>query len=151
MKRNTVLLIDSNCDVSQAVMDAAMKARRAVRLVTTCREAFQALDELPNEIGVVLVDLEPEAHGLAIIEALGTCEDMPPVIALTDLEESYMRPIVRRHGAVDCIAKPIRAAKLAALLERVPPGTQPRRECTCDRWGHTCQAHSSKDELARVA
>ena len=105
--------------------------------LTTVRNLSSALaiSALEN-VDVVVIDLDPGMHALAILEAIGGHEVAPPVIALTSLEESEVMPIASRHGAVTCLGKPFQHSSLAKAIERCL--AQPR-STSCDLWGHPRQ------------
>jgi AmiR/NasT family two-component response regulator len=89
-----------------------------------------------GNVDVVIVDLDPGMHSLAILEAVADNAFAPPVIALTSLEESEMTPIAIRHGAGACLGKPFQHANLSKAIEVCfarPPCN------SCDVWGHPRQ------------
>jgi DNA-binding NtrC family response regulator len=133
IKQDTILLVDADGDCEEAVAQAAARSRYSVRWVRTSREAFKFLNEKVRDLALIIVDLDPGAHGLAILEALSACADYAGIIVLTALEESYAAPISRTHGAAACLAKPIDIEKLARTIQNVTEHQFP----TCDLWGHT--------------
>ena len=78
----------------------------------------------------MIVDVDPGAHGLALLEAITGCADRPQILVITALEEAYMIPIARKHGASACLGKPITVQRLGSALNQVL-----QRSLTCDRWG----------------
>lgn len=133
MKQDTILLVDADGDCEEVVARAAARSRYRVRWVQTSREAFKFLNEEVRDLALIIVDLDPGAHGLAILEAVSACADCAGVIVLTALEESYAGPISRSHGAVACLAKPIDTEKLARTIGTV----MEHQFLTSDLWGHT--------------
>lgn len=83
-----------------------------------------------QRIQVVVVDVDPGAHGLALLEAISSCADRPPIVVITALEEAYMTPIAIKHGASVCLGKPITLQRLRSALNRAS-----NRSLTCNRWG----------------
>ena len=63
-------------------------------------------------LALVIVDVDPGAHGLALLEAISGCADRPQIVVITALEETYMTPIARKHGASACLGKPITLQRL---------------------------------------
>jgi len=133
MRQATILLVDADGDCEEVVARAAGHSYHRVRWVRTSREAFKFLNEEVRDLALIIVDLDPGAHGLAILEAISACADCAGVIVLTALEESYAGPISRTHGAAACLAKPIDGEKLARTIEVV----MEHQSLTCDLWGHT--------------
>jgi DNA-binding response OmpR family regulator len=68
------------------------------RLAKTSREAFEILKREIRRLDIVIVDVDPGAHGLALLEAISGCAERPPIIVVTALEETYMKPITAEHG-----------------------------------------------------
>ena len=134
MKGN-ILFLDPDGDMGAAVLEAAAKTHRLVQFARTVRDAFEMLVEPDTLIELVLVDLDLGGHGIAMIEAL-SLSAKPPVIAFTELEECYMEPIVRRHGGVGCVSKPIPIQKLAETIEKTIAEYCGCPRCSSDRWGH---------------
>ena len=140
MKENTVLLVDADHDCEGIVSEAAARTGRSVRSVRTSREAFAFLREHIRDISLVIVDVDPGAHGLALLEAIGACAERPPMFVLTGLEQTYMEPIAREHGATTCLGKPVGVDKLSATIQNVSA----ERYATCDYWGHLVPPRVSK-------
>jgi Response regulators consisting of a CheY-like receiver domain and a winged-helix DNA-binding domain len=132
MKEDAILLVDADRDCEAIVFEAVARTGRRVQLVTTSREAFAVLSRRIQEISLVIVDIDPAAHGLALLEAIGACAERPPILALTALEQTYAEPIAREHGAIACLAKPVGVEKLRATIQNLSAD----RCLTSDHWGH---------------
>jgi DNA-binding response OmpR family regulator len=130
MKENTVLLVDADGDSETIVSGAANRTGRDVLVAKTSRDAFRILGDQMQRLDLVIVDVDPGAHGLALLEAISGCADRPQIVVITALEETYMKPISMKHGAAACLGKPIGIAKLKSTL-----GAVSKRSFTCDRWG----------------
>ena len=130
-RKNVVLLVDADGDSEGIVLKAAARTWRDVLLVKTSRHAFGILQNEMPRLDVVIVDVDPGAHGLALLEAISGCADRPPIVVITSLEETYMKPIAAEHGAAACFGKPITIQKLGSALDDVSA----KRSLTCDRWG----------------
>jgi len=129
-RENVVLLVDADGDSENVVAKAAAPTGRDVLLVRTSRHAFEILQKEMRRFDAVIVDVDPGAHGVALLEAISACADRPPIVVITALEETYMKPIALEHGAAACFGKPILSQKLSSVLNAV--STQSR---TSDRWG----------------
>lgn len=131
VKKHGVLLIDADGDSEPLVSKAAARAGRYMLLAKTSRDAFKILkDEMPC-LDLVIVDVDPGAHGLALLEAISGCAKRPPMIVVTALEEAYMTSIATGHGAAACLGKPISIGKLGSTISDVST----RWALTCNRWG----------------
>ena len=131
MNPDTILLVDADGDCEETVSRAAAQCDREVFRVGTSRDAFKFVRRHFRNLSLVIVDLDPGAHGMAILEAISSCANCPPLIVLTSLEETYAAPISRAHGASFCLAKPITIEKLVIAIEE-----ESDNQRTCDLWGH---------------
>jgi DNA-binding response OmpR family regulator len=133
MKENVVLLVDADGDSVGIVLEAAARTGHTARLAKTSREAFEILKRDIRRLDIVIIDVDPGAHGLALLEAISGCAERPPIIVVTALEETYMKPIAAEHGAAACLGKPIRIEKLRSTLDAV--SARRSQMLTSDRWG----------------
>jgi DNA-binding response OmpR family regulator len=131
MKEKIVLLVDADGDSEGFVLEAAARTGRGVLMAKTSRDAFKIIRDELHRLDLVIVDVDPGAHGLALLEAISGCADTPAMIVITALEESYMKPISQEHGAAACLGKPITIAKLKSTLDQVSASWS----LTSDRWG----------------
>ncbi len=140
MKANLILLVDADADSLGFVLEAAARTGHGVRVAQTSAEAFQLLTKELRHLDVVIVDVDPGAHGMALLEAVSGCHDKPPLLVLSGFEETYMAPVARRHGAAACLCKPFSIDTLHRTLDRVIANAPPRAEFTwCDKWGSPCE------------
>jgi DNA-binding NtrC family response regulator len=140
MKENTLLLVDADGDSEAIVSEATTRTGRDVLLAKTSRNAFKILVEQMQRLDLVVVDVDPGAHGLALLEAISSCADRPPIVVITALEETYMKPISMKHGAAACLGKPITVQRLCSSLNDVS-----RRSLTCDRWGYLIPSTANRE------
>ncbi len=130
--KQVILLIDSDGDCEDLVSEVAYREGYDTHRVRTSREAFALLQGRFYSLGLIVIDVDPGAHGVAVMEAISSCADRPPILVLTGLEESYMKPIARSHGAAACLAKPLDSHQFSILLRELIA-----TPClTADRWGH---------------
>jgi DNA-binding response OmpR family regulator len=141
-RENVVLLIDADGDSEGIVLEAAARTGRDVLLAKTSRDAFRIIEEQMRHLGLVMVDVDPGAHGLALLEAISSCADRPPIVVVTALEETYMKPIAKEHGAAACLGKPINVQKLSSVLNDVS-----KRSLTCDRWGCLIPSKGNRENV----
>jgi DNA-binding response OmpR family regulator len=136
MKAKILLLVDADHTSADLVSLAASKTGHHVVQARTSREAFALIERDLNEIDVIVINLDPGVHGMAVLEAMHLSATSPPVVALTGLEEAYMCGIAAVHGAAACLGKPFTAEKLAATLEEICEPAVRAAACTSDSWGH---------------
>ena len=147
MKGNSILLVDADGDCETLVSCVAAQNGGGVRWVRTSREAFYILSDQLRKVEVIIVDVDPGAHGIALLEAISGCAERPPLIVLTALEESYMKPIATNHGATACLGKPVSATRLRETfhhMERHP-------HLTSDSWGHPTVSHADHKREVKSA
>ncbi len=138
--KKTVLLVDADADCEPFLLEAATRTNRAVLLAKTSREAFEILRQEIQNLDLVVVDVDPGAHGLALLEAISACAERPPMVVVTALEETYMNSIAEKYGAAICLGKPVRWPKIVdAILE-----VSTNRTLTSDRWGTLVPAPPQK-------
>jgi DNA-binding NtrC family response regulator len=130
MKEHSILLVDADGDSEAIVSEAAAHIGRLVLVAKTSRDAFGILGDQIQRLDLVIVDVDPGAHGLALLEAISGCADRPQIVVITALEETYMKPIAAKHGAAACLGKPITVKRLSSTLTDVS-----QRPLTSDRWG----------------
>ena len=132
MKAKAILLVDADGDCEELVGAVADEHGWDLRWVKTSREAFQLLSRRFPIYAFVVVDVDPGAHGLALLEAISACAESAPMIVLTGLEEGYMGPVAREHGATACLGKPIHPGKFASIFRHAVA----HPHLISDPWGH---------------
>jgi DNA-binding NtrC family response regulator len=138
MKEKVILLVDADADCAGIVLKAGARTGHGVRWSGDSRDAFGFLNREFDRIDSVVIDVDPGTHGMALLEAIRALRQRPPVIVLTGLEESHMEPVATRHGAAECLGKPVSIDKLKVAIERVTQfGSD--EEVSCDPWGHPRQ------------
>ena len=116
MKRNILLVADGDIEADLDIVDAAARTAHGVRRASAQSRPWQILRRNLASIDAVIVDLDKHSHALSIVEALGSREDTPPVIVLSD---PRMSPVAYRHGATVCVTKPFSADELASVISNV--------------------------------
>ena len=116
MKRNILLVADGDIESDLDIIDAATRTAHGVRRASTQSRPWQILRRKMKNIDAVIVDLDKHSQALSIVETLGSKEDTPPVIVLTDPK---MSPMAYRHGATVCVTKPFSADELASVISNV--------------------------------
>ena len=149
MKRNVVLVLDADADTAGVVALAASSGNYDLRFAQTSKDFFHFCSDDFENVAAIVLDVDPGVHGMAILEALDACENTPPVIVVSALEEHRLAPVVQRHGAVVCLGKPLSFTQLGrALHQAVERATAPR----CDLWGHvtncTCRRKGVLQQFA---
>lgn len=126
-----ILLVDADGDCEHAFSRITGDGDYEVLLAKTSREAFEIIGNRLWRLDLIVIDVDPGAHGLALLEAISACAQRPPIIVVTALEAIYMKPIAAAHGAASCLGKPLNRSKLLATCRRVSAD----KGLTCDRWG----------------
>ena len=143
MKRNVVLVLNADADTARAVASAATTRNCYLRFVQTSKEFFHFCREDFGNVIAIILEMDPGMHGMAILEASDVCENSPPIIVVSALEEHRLGPVVQRHGAMACLGKPLSFTRLARALDQAMESAAAPR---CDLWGHpidcTCARRS---------
>lgn len=142
MERNIVLLVDADADTASAAMEAAAEMHLDVRFARSAHDAFRLFDAGLEDVAVIVLDVDPGVHGMAVLEALDAWNTAHPAIVVSSLEETYVRPIALAHGAEFCFGKPITIESLRNAIEKLCQKGCGSRGCQCDRWGHPCSGCS---------
>ncbi len=145
MKKNIILLVDADADVASVVLEMASQIGHSVRLAKTSRDAFKVLKNEIDDVDIAIIDVDPGAHGMALLEAICGREERPPVVVLTALEEIYMEPIAERHGAAACLGKPVSIERLKSTISQIPR----RRPVVSDAWGHLREQRSLTKKVTK--
>ena len=132
MKKKIILLVDPDGDCKDLVSMAADRTGHLVKHVKTDKDALDRLEKELPRLALVIVDLDPDVHGLVLLEAIADRSDRPPTVVITGLEESYMKTVSRKHGATRCLGKPLTLRKLLSELRDV----MEKGALTSDRWGN---------------
>jgi len=117
----------------------------------TSKEFFHFCNEDFENVTAIVLDVDPGMHGMAILEALDACENTPPIIVVSALEEHCLSPVVQRHGAMACLGKPLSLTRLGRALDQAGERAAAPR---CDLWGHitdctcTCRRTSVLQQFA---
>jgi Response regulator len=140
MKRNVVLVFGCRCRYGRAVASAATTRNCDLRFVQTSKEFFHFCREDFENVIAIILEIDPGMHGMAILEASDVCENTPPIVVVSALEEHCLGPVVQRHGAIACLGKPLSFTQLGRALDQaVERATAPR----CDLWGHVTNCSCS--------
>ncbi len=131
MERKTLLLLDADADCDEMIAQAAARQDYALLIARTARDAFEIIAKQVRHLELIVVDVDPGTHGLALLEAISAQAERPPIIVVTALEEAYMGPIAAEHGAAFCLGKPLSLPRLIATIQQV----EMHRGLTSDRWG----------------
>jgi FixJ family two-component response regulator len=154
MKRSVILVLDADADTAGAVANAAAGFACDVRFVQTSKDFFHFCHEDFEDVAAVVLDVDPGVHGMAILEALDACENTPPIIVVSALEEHRLRSVVEQHGAIACLGKPLSFVRLARAVEDALITAAAPAAPRCDVWGHvtncgcSCPKTNALRELA---
>src|SRR5204862_4650965 len=126
MRRGVILVLDADADTARAVASAATTGNCDLRFVQTSKEFFHFCSGDFENVTAIVLDVDPGIHGMAILEALDACENTPPIIVVSALEEHRLGPVVQRHGAMACLGKPLGLTRLGRALDQAGSAV-PRR------------------------
>ena len=140
MKRNVVLVLDADADTARAVASAATTRNCDLRFVQTSKEFFHFCREDFENVIAIILEIDSGMHGMAILEASDVCENTPPIVVVSALEEHCLGPVVQRHGAIACLGKPLSFTQLGRALDQAMESAVAPR---CDLWGHVTNCSCS--------
>ncbi|HJT80101.1 MAG TPA: response regulator [Chthoniobacterales bacterium] len=134
--KNILLVADGTSSSTSTAARAALECHRGLRHANTSHDAFEILAEDINDIDVVILDVDSGAHRLCFLDAISCYGAAPPVIVVTDSQDTDVTSKAYRHGATACIGKPFTSRELGALIDDVVLPEWQRSGGVCDRWGH---------------
>jgi DNA-binding response OmpR family regulator len=137
MKEKIILLVDADADCARVVLEAAAQTGHGVRLSRDGAEALGFLNREFDRIDSLIVDVDPGSHGMALLSALCALWRRLPVIVLTALKESHVKPVVLGHGADACLGKPLSIERLSRVIDSLVLDENDQK-ISCDPWGHPC-------------
>lgn len=146
MKANVLLIANKSSEWNRVIRAAVERTGRTMQLFEDSKRAFNLLRSGCADVDLVIVDLDPGIHSMAVLEALDGCDNPPPIIVVTGFEEGAMTPIAFRHGAAACIAKPFTLDELVYLMQKVAFAMAEPNCFSCDLWGHP---HRERLHVAR--
>jgi len=117
MPQPAILLISGDAEIERAACEAARGTGQALVVVRTAHEAVKQFAHGFEGYHLILVDLDPDVHGVTLFNALDDCHGKAPMVALTGCEEIYMKPLALGRGAAACLGKPVMAARFKRLFE----------------------------------
>ena len=148
MKEKIVLLLDADADCAGTVLEAGARTGHGVRLSRDGPQAFAFLNREFDCIDSLVVDVDPGSDGTALLATLCALWHRLPVIVLTAaVEESHMKPVVLRYGAVACLGKPFSVERLTRVIDRFVR-SENDQEVSCDPWGHPFGHETEMENVA---
>lgn len=119
MQDQLILLVDKDADCAALILEAGARTGCGVRLARDSGDALAAMRREFDRICCIVLDLDPDTRGLALLKAIQPLRHRPPVIVLTSLEPSQMATMAIRLGAAQCLGKPVPIEQLAAAIKQI--------------------------------
>jgi CheY-like chemotaxis protein len=143
MNRNVILLVDGDTDTCAATLTAADRLKFDVRFARIARDLSELTQFGFDDVSVIVLDYDPDVHGLAIAETLREWSPPRPLVFISSDETSHHHLMLAGKMTKHLI-KPVSPTRLAHAIGQL---TEHHPECacpSCDRWGHP------SDERANV-
>ena len=119
MKAHVIMLISADPAARGVVEKAVLAARRGLRVVADRERALRELSSVEPDMDMVIIDFDSGINGLNLFVA---ARDRFPVLVLTHRDATDLQRILRRHGAVGSLTKPLAADELQkAIRELLEP------------------------------
>jgi DNA-binding NtrC family response regulator len=113
VKPRAIALFSGDGELQNAAMTAVLGSRRGLRLGSSIHEALRILERDLSDLDMVIVDLDLDVHGIALLKALTFCCNRIPVVAIKSREN-----IAAAKGAVACLDKPTTSKQLSAIIQQ---------------------------------
>ncbi len=117
MRTKVILLVDLDGDSVGFVLEAAARTGHGVRVAKSASELLNLLRTGVPPVGAVIVDLDPAAPALALLETLSASPLRPPLLVFSGMEEALMKNVTSRSCAVTRLDKPLSIDRLRLALE----------------------------------
>ena len=126
-----------------------IEAELPTRLIGEAKNGFEAIERVPGSgARVLLLDIEmPGCGGLEVARHLGVLRDGPAVIFVTAHDRHAVEAF--ELNALDYLVKPVRAARLAAALDKARSAAAPARE-QLERASAVARSHFPVSERNRI-
>jgi len=112
-----IFLISGDPEIERAVREAARRTCNGLTVAHTARDAVKEFTHGFDDLSLILMDLDPDAHGVTLLSGIEDCPGNAPVVALTGCQESQMKPLAMGRGAAGCLGKPVTASRFQRLFE----------------------------------
>jgi two-component system, NtrC family, response regulator AtoC len=119
-----VLVVEDDAETRKGLQQLLEEFDLEVRAASTIAEGLAALTAFDPD--VCLTDLQlPDGDGIEFIRVARAGDPRREIVVLTGHGSLGTAVEAMKAGAFDYLVKPLRAAQLQAVLERLRPGTQP--------------------------
>ena len=103
----TLLIVDDNASVRQHLTEIVEELNLASTAASNGREALSYLEEHPEQVEAILLDIEmPEMGGIAFLESLPATGEEPTVIVCSSRRKMDIIKKAISLGASDYVMKP---------------------------------------------
>ncbi len=117
MNRATVLVVEDDISLNEALTDTLECAGYKVGSVNDGREALRYLDK--HDVDLVISDIHmPNMEGTNLLEKIKNSKPDLPVMLMTAYGTIEQAVLTIRNGAVDYLVKPFEAEVLVNMVER---------------------------------
>ena len=118
MKTCSILLVNDDPQVIASIHEALATVRHRLIVGPTTKAAMSALSEEHCSFDVLLLDLAGELSGFVLFDAVRSCCSQLPVIALTPVDEWFVKEEAFLRGGLALLDKPVLATEVAEAMQR---------------------------------
>jgi CheY-like chemotaxis protein len=115
MKTPLMLLITNDDGLKDLVAEALSEMGGVSHRTRDPGDALEAVCGA-QDLDVVLIDIDQGAHVITRLNAIKTCRQDLPVIAITRDNDKHLEALAYANGAAACFPKPISAVRLATAI-----------------------------------
>lgn len=134
MKQNVILLVDADADACAVTLEAAKASGFDVRFAQIERDLSELTQMSLDDIALIVLDYDPDVHGLAIAELLDHWQPPRPVILISS-DEGLNHPLRLIGTPTRHLTKPVTVARFVHAIQALTNASA--AHClSCDRWGH---------------
>jgi DNA-binding NtrC family response regulator len=124
MNIRLALLLTHDADFEKIVSDSLKESGAQILITHDVDHALEIGCQRGAELDLAVID-RSDCHAITLLSAVRACCHDLPVVVVTSKESCHCAAIAYANGAAACIAKPISAEDLRAVLKQL---CQPKLE-----------------------
>jgi DNA-binding NtrC family response regulator len=112
-----VLLLTRDRSLEKSLSEALHAP--SILTVRDVDEALQIIAAHSDELSLVIIDFDEGCRGMTLLSAIKNCVEELPVIVVTLSDTYHAAAMAYANGAAACLAKPITAAELEIVIQKL--------------------------------
>jgi len=118
MKTPLILLVTNDGQLENLVADALLQTAGVSHLVHDPGDALETACTV-QDLDLAIIDFEHSPHRLALLNAINSCREDLPLIAIICDNDKHLEALAYANGATACFAKPVLTMHLAEAVREL--------------------------------